>query len=61
VAVHRQGFDWRACAAYRKAHPTCRETCPARMACPVGASHRYGTEQMRHHYTASLREIEKMG
>lgn len=60
-AVHRHGFDWRACTAYRRAHPTCRETCLARMACPVGTPHRYGAEQMRHHYTASLREIEKMG
>jgi hypothetical protein len=57
-AVSKSGFDWQRCAAYRLAEPTCKETCLARLACPVGTAYRYGPEQMAYHYRASLREIE---
>lgn len=46
------------CVAYRK-QPTsrCKDTCLARLACPVGAEHRYCEEQIRHTYSISMRTI----
>jgi hypothetical protein len=38
----------------------CRASCSARLACPVGAEYRYDAEQMRHHYLASLRALQKV-
>lgn len=58
-AVALAGFDWETCADFRVNARTCRETCPARLACPVGSQYRYGEEQMRYHYGASLRMIER--
>ncbi len=58
-AVHKSGFDWRACADFRLApHSPCRSTCLARLACPVGPAFRYDAAAIAHHYTASLRELE---
>lgn len=56
-AVDKAGFDWRTCAAYRLGEETCRESCLARLACPVGSDYRYVDEQFHYHYRASLREI----
>jgi ferredoxin len=36
---------------------SCEDRCLARLACPVGAEHRYSTEQLRHHYQHSLAAI----
>ncbi len=58
-AVAMEGFDWEACAAFRLRDPCCEERCLARSACPVGAEHRYGQEQMAYHYAASLRMIRR--
>lgn len=57
------GLDLDACAAHRVApRSSCELRCLAREACPVGAEHRYGDEQMRHHYGAGLASIrEHMG
>jgi len=33
----------------------CGDGCRARLACPVGAAHRYGFEQLRHHTAAAVR------
>lgn len=43
----------------RDASP-CADRCHAREACPIGAEHRYDTEQTRHHYGASLTMIRRM-
>ena len=53
----KSGFDWQACVDYRVAENTCRDTCLARQACPVGPDHRYSREQMGYHYRISLRTI----
>ena len=63
-AVNKGGFDWQLCVNHRAAEErsrvaeeTCRETCLARMACPVAAQYRYSDEQMAYHYGVSLRTI----
>lgn len=49
------GFDPDRCSGYRLAPGSnCRDQCLARSACPVGAAHRYGREQMAYHYGRSL-------
>ncbi|MBS1190114.1 MAG: hypothetical protein H6R10_1906 [Rhodocyclaceae bacterium] len=54
------GFDLKKCAAYRiQAGSACRNTCLARLSCPVGAAHRYSDEQMSHCYGRSLRDLER--
>lgn len=46
------------CLAYRRrADSRCRATCIARLACPVGAEHRYDEAQIRHSYLRSLKVI----
>lgn len=57
--VSLNGLDWEGCAGFRLNEPTCKETCLARRACPVGREHRYGREQMAFHYRASLRMIQR--
>lgn len=59
-ATAPEGLDLEQCVAYRKlADSRCRTTCVARLACPVGAGHRYDDEQLRHCYSISLRAIER--
>lgn len=42
-------LDYMASFAYRVAHPgTCESACAARLACPVGAEHRYGDDFIAH-------------
>lgn len=59
-AVSPAGFDWPGCADHRLRDPGCHERCDARLACPVGAAHRYGEAQLRFHYCAGLREIRRL-
>lgn len=52
-------FALDACIGYRRQSDSrCASTCLARLACPVGAAHRYDTAQIHHGYTHSLRMIE---
>ena len=52
-------FALDACIGYRRQSGSrCASTCLARLACPVGAAHRYDTAQIHHGYTHSLRMIE---
>ena len=52
------GYDVEACARHRiEVESPCDEQCLARNACPVGDEHRYGSDQMRHHYGAGLQSI----
>ena len=54
-------FDLGKCVAHRKrADSSCRATCLARIACPVGSAHRYCAEQIRHAYSISMRAIERL-
>jgi hypothetical protein len=48
------GWDHSACFAYRRRGPNCLDGCGPRIACPVGASHRYGADEMRHRQLAAL-------
>jgi len=48
-------FALEKCLAYRRRGDSlCRDTCLARLACPVGSQHRYDDEQMQHSYARSL-------
>lgn len=46
------GGDWSvdACSAFNQASTDCRAGCHARVACPVGAEHRYGADELLYHY-----------
>lgn len=66
-AAGKVDFQWKKCAEHRAAggiagaaEKSCRATCHARLACPVGTEFRYGNRQMAFHYAASLRMIEEM-
>lgn len=55
-AAHPDHFRLDRCLGFRgNDNSACRDTCLSRLACPVGAEHRYSTEQMRHSYAQSLR------
>lgn len=58
-AVAKTGFVWETCARYRLDATPCRETCLARLACPVGTAFRYDADAIAHHHRASLRELER--
>lgn len=50
------------CVAHRKQPgSSCRTTCLARAACPVGAEYRYPDALIRHAYSISMRMIERGG
>ena len=52
-------FDFGKCVDYRKqAGSRCRNTCVARVSCPVGSVHRYCDEQIHHSYSRSMQAIE---
>ena len=52
-------FNIYACADYRaKDESRCGYQCLARLACPVGTSHRYSREQITYHYSQSLATIK---
>jgi hypothetical protein len=53
-------FDMRTCAAYRMQDESrCRDTCVARISCPVGSVHRYTDEQIHHSYSRSLHVLQR--
>ncbi|MFA7267976.1 MAG: hypothetical protein WC073_01405 [Sterolibacterium sp.] len=53
-------FNLEKCVAYRKQDGSgCKSTCLARISCPVGRTHRYCDEQIRHTYSISMRCIER--
>ncbi len=52
-------FDLQACIHYRKQPDSaCGQRCLARLACPVGSAHQYSDEQLRYHYSHSLKMIK---
>ena len=53
-AVAPQGLDMARCIAFRKQPDfPCQRQCLARLACPVGETHRYSREQLEYHYWRS--------
>lgn len=61
-AAGENGFDLAACIAYRReANSRCHSTCQSRLACPVGAAHRYCEAQIERTYALSLRMIVERG
>ncbi|HJU70962.1 MAG TPA: hypothetical protein VJ603_03875 [Paucimonas sp.] len=59
-ALDAEKFDLAKCVSYRKcAESRCKATCLARISCPMGSSHRYCDEQIRHTYLGSMRAIER--
>lgn len=60
-AIDEMGFHLAPCLEYRqRSDSLCRDTCVARLACPVGSEHRYSTEQIAYHYSQSLRMLGKV-
>lgn len=52
-------FNLIKCIAYRRLPESkCRNTCIARVSCPVGTEHRYPREQIAYHYGRSIAMIE---
>lgn len=48
------------CIAWRaRPESTCKASCLARLACPVGAEHRYEDAQIHHTYARSMQAIER--
>ena len=53
--MNEERFALEKCLAYRRRGDShCRDTCLARLACPVGSQHRYDDDQMQHSYAHSL-------
>ncbi len=53
-------LDNQCCIDYRKqAVSDCKNTCLARVSCPVGSEYRYTDEQIHYHYGLSMRTIEE--
>jgi len=53
-------FSLDACLAWRRASgSSCEQSCMARLACPVGAEHRYDAAQIHHAYGQSLSMIRR--
>lgn len=57
-AVAAGDFRLERCLDFRRAaRSTCRHTCLSRIACPVGAQHRYPDDLLRHTYGHSLKML----
>ena len=53
-------LNFNACIEYRKQNMSaCKQTCLARISCPVGDEYKYSDEQVKYHYTVSMKTIEK--
>ncbi len=49
------------CVSYRQQDDSrCKNTCVARVSCPVASVHRYSEQQINYHYDRSLRVITEM-
>ena len=60
-ALDNESLNINACLSYRKQKDSnCKDRCIARMACPVGKEHQYDSEQIRYHYSKSLKTIKEV-
>lgn len=49
------------CVSYRQQENSrCKDTCVARVSCPVASEHRYSEQQINYHYGRSMRVIDGM-
>jgi epoxyqueuosine reductase len=53
-AVTAMGFSYERCGGHRMVAPVCRDSCAARIACPVGSAHGYPAHQLAFHMRASM-------
>jgi len=59
-ALNSGELNFNACIEYRKQEQSvCRSSCLARISCPVGSVYKYTDEQVRYHYSISMKMIEK--
>ncbi|MEM7539270.1 MAG: hypothetical protein AAF639_44345 [Chloroflexota bacterium] len=60
-AIHPDdAFNIPACYGHRLAeNSSCVDRCLARLACPIGAEHRYALAQIQHHYGVALRTAKQ--
>jgi len=59
-ALDNNCFDLMACSSYRsKDSSPCGYQCIARNTCPIGKDHRYSNEQIKYHYSISLKTIKE--
>jgi epoxyqueuosine reductase len=49
-AMMTGSFDLARCSAFHRADQACERTCHSRVACPIGAQHRYPIEEITYHY-----------
>lgn len=57
-ALDEGKFDLNKCITYRsQADSACKNTCVARVSCPVASEHRYSREQIQYHYGRSMQAI----
>ncbi|MDH5570549.1 MAG: hypothetical protein OEY89_02215 [Gammaproteobacteria bacterium] len=60
MAIEEGEFKLERCVTFRKkTNSPCRYQCPSRLSCPVAEEQRYSKEQIRHHYSASMKIIEE--
>lgn len=58
-ALDEGRFDLKKCLSYRQqAASACKNTCLARVSCPVASEHSYSQQQMHYHYGRSMQVIE---
>ncbi len=54
-------FNMKACLNYRQSENSkCKQTCLARLSCPVAKEHKYSKAQMKYHYGISMKMIEAL-
>ncbi|MDH5394225.1 MAG: hypothetical protein OEY11_13645 [Gammaproteobacteria bacterium] len=59
AALVNADLNFQRCIDYRQQSASlCASRCLARVACPVGAEHRYDDEQLAYHYGVSLKTIK---
>lgn len=60
-ALDTNELDFNQCINYRKQENSkCKNTCLARVSCPVGDEYRYTEEQINYHYSVSMKTIEAL-
>jgi len=53
-------LNFNSCIEYRKQeNSVCRNSCLARVSCPVGIKYKYTDDQVKYHYSISMKTIEK--
>ncbi|MDH5517572.1 MAG: hypothetical protein OEY36_07095 [Gammaproteobacteria bacterium] len=60
-ALDNDELSFQVCIDYRKqADSLCKESCVARVACPIGQPYRYSEQQLAYHYGVSMQTIEAL-